>query len=180
MAQRRPRKSAREVEAREKVRARRAAHRQREQQLEDLATDYEVTVQEIRDVTEAAEERIAAYTARLRGEAETSKRELRERQAASIGRMLALDGARSVADRLGEPVETVRKAASSTAGATESGKPELGRATAQSAGRPSATAQPVTGPAPSGNMTTTASPGPGPAALLPSGQRAAVAGEGER
>ena len=45
MAQRRPRKSAREVEARERVRARRAEHWARERQLEDLATDYEVAAQ---------------------------------------------------------------------------------------------------------------------------------------
>ncbi|MGW4490478.1 hypothetical protein [Streptomyces sp. NPDC004376] len=47
MTQRSPRKSAREVDARERVRARRAAHWEREKRLEDLATDYELAAQEI-------------------------------------------------------------------------------------------------------------------------------------
>ncbi|MFK4184337.1 hypothetical protein ACI2L4_10005 [Streptomyces sparsogenes] len=109
MAQRKPRQSAREVAARERVRARRAGHWERERQLEDLATDYEVAAQEIEDVTTAAEEKIAAYVAKLRNDVEDVRRSLRARQAAGVGKMLELDGIRSVADRLGESVEVVRK-----------------------------------------------------------------------
>ncbi|MEW2401973.1 hypothetical protein [Streptomyces sp. NPDC046862] len=162
MAQRRPRKSAREVEARERVRARRAAHWERERQLEDLATDYEVAAQEIEDVATAAEEKIAAYAARLRGEAEATKRDLRVRQAESVGQMLKLDGVRSVADRLGEPLETVRKAATRPGRAQKAGTPDHGPAVVQSTGQESAASQPVTDPITPANVAATSSPGPVP------------------
>ncbi len=159
MAQRRPRKSAREVEARERVRARRAAHWERERQLEDLATDYEVAAQEMDDVTTAAEEKIAAYAARLRDEAETTKQDLRVRQAESVGQMLKLDGVRSVADRLGESVETVRKVAAARPDRErEAEKPDHGPAVAQSSGQETAPRQPVTHPTTPANAAATASP----------------------
>ncbi|CAM5702828.1 hypothetical protein SALBM311S_00607 [Streptomyces alboniger] len=145
MAQRRPRKSAREVDARERVRARRAAHWERERRLEDLATDYELAAQEIEDVTREAEEKIAAYAARLRGQAETAKEELRDRQAQSVGQMLRLDGVRSVADRLGESVETVRKVAAESA-STQDPAPDHRPAPATATARETPTGQPVTGP----------------------------------
>ena len=155
MAQRRPRKSAREVEARERVRARRAAHWERERQLEDLATDYEVAAQEMDDVTTAAEEKIAAYAARLRREAETTKQDLRVRQAESVGQMLKLDGVRSVADRIGESVETVRKVAAARPDRErEAEKPDH----AQSTGQETAPRQPVTHPTTPANAAATASP----------------------
>ncbi len=147
MAQRRPRKSAREVDARERVRARRAAHWERERRLEDLATDYELAAQEIEDVTTEAEEKIAAYAARLRGQAETAKEELRDRQAQSVGQMLQFDGVRSVADRLGESVETVRKLAAAESGSTqEDPAPDHRPAPATATARETPTGQPVTGP----------------------------------
>ncbi|MET7778060.1 hypothetical protein ABZU94_29020 [Streptomyces mirabilis] len=174
MAQRKPRKSAREVAARETVRARRAEHWERERQLEDLATDYEVAAQEIEDVTTAAEERIAAYANRIRSDAEIAKQGLRDQQAESVGQMLKLDGVRSVADRLDEPVETVRKVAAARPGsAQEAGTPDHGPAVAQSTGRQSATAQPVTDPTTLANVAATASSGPVPS--MPAEQRAASA-----
>ncbi|MGA5441907.1 hypothetical protein ACPCKW_20635 [Streptomyces griseoincarnatus] len=173
MAQRRPRKSAREVEARERVRARRAEHWERERQLEDLATDYEVAAQEIKDVTTEAEEKIAAYAARLRGEAETEKQKLRDRQAESVGQMLKLDGVRSVADRLGESVDTVRKVAARPDRAPEGGKPDHGLAAARSTGQEAAAGQPVTRPIPPANAAATAFPGPATAG--PAEQSAASA-----
>jgi hypothetical protein len=173
MAQRRPKRSAREVEARERVRARRAEHWERERQLEDLATDYEVAAQEIEDVTTAAEEKIAAYAARLRGEAETTKQELRDRQAESVGQMLKLDGVRSVADRLGESVDTVRKVAARPSRAQGSGKPDHGLAAARSTGQEMAVSGPVTRPIPPANAAATASPRP--AASGPTEQSAASA-----
>ena len=161
MAQRRQRKSAREVEARERVRARRAAHWERERRLEDLATDYEVAAQEIEDVTTTTEEKIAAYAARLRGAAEVTKRDLQGQQAQSVNQMLELDGVRSVADRLGESVETVRKVAAARSGRTqEAGKPDRGSATAESAAQGTAAGQPVTDPITPKNEAATSSPGP--------------------
>ncbi|HEY8983376.1 MAG TPA: hypothetical protein VIU15_27830 [Streptomyces sp.] len=131
MAQRRMRKSAREAEARERVRARRVRQMERERRLEDLATGYELAALEIRDVTEAAEARIAAYAARQRRDAETGIRVLRDRQSGYVREMLTLDGTRSVADRLGEIVETVRRAASAEpAGKTGEPAPEIRGATA--------------------------------------------------
>lgn len=144
MAQRSPRKSAREVDARERVRARRAAHWERERRLEDLATDYELAAQEIEDVTEAAEEKITAYAARLRGQARTAEEELRDRQARSVGQMLQLDGVRSVADRLGESVETVRKVAAESASTQEDPAPDQSSAPAATTARETPTGQPVT------------------------------------
>ncbi|MCT9075274.1 hypothetical protein [Streptomyces fulvoviolaceus] len=144
MAQRSPRKSAREVDARERVRARRAAHWERERRLEDLATDYELAAQEIEDVTEAAEEKIAAYAARLRGQARTAKAGLRDRQARSVGQMLQLDGVRSVADRLGESVETVRKVAAESASTQEDPAPDHSPAPPTATARETPTGQPVT------------------------------------
>lgn len=144
MAQRSPRKSAREVDARERVRARRAAHWERERRLEDLATDYELAAQEIEDVTEAAEEKIAAYAARLRGQAKTAEEELRDRQARSVGQMLQLDGVRSVADRLGESVETIRKVAAESTSTQEDPAPDQSSAPAATTARETPTGQPVT------------------------------------
>ncbi|MFE9882580.1 hypothetical protein [Streptomyces sp. NPDC005784] len=145
MAQRRPRKSAREVDARERVRARRAEHWERERRLEDLATDYELTAQEIEDVTTEAEEKIAAYAARLRGQARTAKEKLRDRQAQSVGQMLKLDGVRSVADRLGESVEAVRKLAAAESSSTqEDPAPGHRPAAATATAHETPTDQPVT------------------------------------
>ncbi|MFF3710282.1 hypothetical protein [Streptomyces phaeochromogenes] len=147
MAQRRLRKSAREVDARERVRARRAAHWQRERRLEDLATDYELAAQEIEGVTRESEEKIAAYATRLRGQAATAKEKLRDRQARSVGQMLQLDGVRSVADRLGESMETVRKVAAAEAASTQ-GDPALHHrpAAAKATTHETPTGQPVTAP----------------------------------
>ena len=117
MAQRTPRKSAREIEAREKVRARRASYWERERTLEDLATEYEVAADGIGDVTTETEAKIAAYSDRLRRDAEAAKQDLRAQQGESVGRMLELDGIRSVAERLGESVEVIRKLTSRPAGA---------------------------------------------------------------
>ncbi|WP_187825743.1 hypothetical protein [Streptomyces sp. TRM68367] len=129
------------------MRARRAAHWERERRLEDLATDYELAAQEIEDVTTEAEEKIAAYAARLRGQAETAKEELRDRQAQSAGQMLQIDGVRSVADRLGESVETVRKLAAAESDSTqEDPAPDHRPAPATTTARETPTGQPVTGP----------------------------------
>ncbi|MGW0572933.1 hypothetical protein [Streptomyces tauricus] len=125
------------------MRARRAAHWERERRLEDLATDYELAAQEIEDVTEAAEEKIAAYAARLRGQAKTAEEELRDRQARSVGQMLQLDGVRSVADRLGESVETVRKVAAESTSTQEDPAPNLSSAPAATTAREAPTGPPV-------------------------------------
>lgn len=147
MAQRRPRKSAREVDARERVRARRAGHWERERRLEDLATDYELTAQAIEDVTKGAEEKIAAYANRLRGQAETSKQELRDRQVQSVGQMLQLDSVvRSVAERLGESLETVRKVAAESASAPVDPAADHRPAAARATTHETPTGQPVTAP----------------------------------
>ncbi|MCA1217386.1 hypothetical protein [Streptomyces sp. 8L] len=145
MAQRSPRKSAREVDARERVRARRAAHWERERRLEDLATDYELAAQEIENVTAAADEKIAAYAARLHSQASAAKEELRGRQARSVDQMLQLDGIRSVGDRLGESVETVRKiAAVESARTGEASAPDHGSAPPPAGAYGTPTGQPVT------------------------------------
>ncbi|WP_405542737.1 hypothetical protein OG478_13650 [Streptomyces phaeochromogenes] len=147
MVQRKQRRSTREVEAREKVRARRADHWAREQQLEDLATAYEVAAQEIEDVTTTTEDKIAAYAVRLRREAEEAKRGLWGQQAESVSQMLELDGVRSVADRLGEPVEAVRKLAAARPSTTHRpGRPEHGRPGATSTSPETGAGQPVTDP----------------------------------
>ncbi|WP_051900500.1 hypothetical protein [Streptomyces aureus] len=125
------------------MRARRAAHWERERRLEDLATDYELAAQEIEDVTEAAEEKIAAYAARLRGQAKTAEEELRDRQARSVGQMLQLDGVRSVADRLGESVETIRKVAAESTSTQEDPAPDQSSAPAATTARETPTGQPV-------------------------------------
>ncbi|MEU6379599.1 hypothetical protein [Streptomyces sp. NPDC046909] len=147
MGQRKQRRSAREVEARERVRARRAGHWERERQLEDLATVYEVAAQEIEDVTTTTEEKIAAYTVRLRQEAEKAKQGLRGQQAESVGQMLELDGVRSVADRLGEAVDTVRKLAAAEPSRTHrTVGPEHGHEGATATYPKSEAGQPVTDP----------------------------------
>ncbi|MFF5304823.1 hypothetical protein ACFY5F_36245 [Streptomyces sp. NPDC013161] len=147
MGQRKQRRSAREVEARERVRARQAGHWERERQLEDLATDYEVAAQEIEDVTTTTEKRIAAYAVRLRQEAEKAEQGLRGQQAESVGQMLELDGIRSVADRLGEPVDTVRKLAAAGPGTTHgAGGTEHNREGATATSSKSGAGQPVTDP----------------------------------
>ncbi|MFJ8636968.1 hypothetical protein [Streptomyces sp. NPDC093568] len=109
-----------------------------------MATDYELAAQEIEDVTEAAEEKIAAYAARLRDQARTAKEELRARQARSLGQMLQLDGVRSVAERLGESVETVRKAAAESTSTQEDPAPDQSSAPAATTARETPTGQPVT------------------------------------
>jgi hypothetical protein len=147
MGQRKQRRSAREVEARERVRARRAGHWERERQLEDLATVYEVAAQEIEDIATTTEERIAEYTVRLRQEAEETKQQLRGQQAESVGQMLALDGVRSVADRLDESVDTVRKLAATGPGATRrAGGPEHAHEGATTTAPATGAVQPVTDP----------------------------------
>lgn len=148
MGQRKQRRSTREVEARERVRARRAGHWERERQLEDLATVYEVAAQEIEDVTTTTEEQIAAYALRLRKEAEETKQGLRGQQAQSVGQMLGLDGVRSVADRLGESVDTVRKLAAAGPGtAHRAGGPEHSNEGATATPPATGAGQPVTHPA---------------------------------
>ncbi|MFG2785733.1 hypothetical protein ACGFY7_48940 [Streptomyces prunicolor] len=174
MAQRRPRKSAREVDARERVRARRAGHWERERRLEDLATDYELTAQEIEDVTKDAEEKIAAYATRLRGQAETAKQELRDRQVQSVGQMLQLDSVvRSVAERLGESPETVRKVAAESASAPVDPAPDHGPAAAKATAPGTPTGQPVTAPVPHADTPQK------PVASGPAQERAASTGEGK-
>ncbi|MGA5124396.1 hypothetical protein ACPCAG_13955 [Streptomyces pseudogriseolus] len=133
------RRTTRQLKAREKARARTAERRQREQQLEDLATAWFEAEDEIADKESAAEEKIRKYTEKVRGEAEKETGKLREQMNDVVGKMLALTGVRSVAERLGVPEAVVREIKASLDGAASA---------PASAGSPSSPT-PVVAPSPS-------------------------------
>ncbi|MEU4260244.1 hypothetical protein AB0B42_29125 [Streptomyces fradiae] len=157
------RRTTRQLKAREKARARTAERRQREQQLEDLATAWFEAEDEIADKESAAEEKIRKYTEKVRGEAEKETGKLRERMNDVVGKMLALTGVRSVAERLGVPEAVVREIKASLDGAASA---------PASAGSPSSP-MPVVAPSPS-----VPSPSPVPAVetSAPSGESVAMPG----
>ncbi|CAL9556086.1 hypothetical protein [Streptomyces sp. enrichment culture] len=157
------RRTTRQLKAREKARARTAERRQREQQLEDLATAWFEAEDEIADKESAAEEKIRKYTEKVRGEAEKETGKLRERMNDVVGKMLALTGVRSVAERLGVPEAVVREIKASLDGAASA---------LASAGSPSSP-MPVVAPSPS-----VPSPSPVPAVetSAPSGESVAMPG----
>ncbi|MCP9946037.1 hypothetical protein LUX12_16485 [Streptomyces somaliensis] len=132
------RRTTRQLKAREKARARTAERRQREQQLEDLATAWFEAEDEIADKESAAEEKIRKYTEKVRGEVEKETGKLREQMNDVVGKMLVLAGVRSVAERLGVPEAVVREIKASLDGAASA---------PASAGSPSST--PVVAPSPS-------------------------------
>lgn len=103
------RRTTRQLKAREKARARTAERRQREQQLEDLATAWFEAEDEIANKESAAEEKIRKYTEKVRGEVEKETGKLREQMNDVVGKMLALTGVRSVAERLGVPEAAVTR-----------------------------------------------------------------------
>lgn len=133
------RRATRQLKAREKARARTAELRQREQQLEDLATTWFEAEDEIADKESAAEEKIRKYTEKVRGEVEKETGKLREQMGDVVGKMLALTGVRSVAERLGVAEAVVREIKASLDGAASA---------PADAGSPSATA-PAVPPSPS-------------------------------
>ncbi|MGP4109704.1 hypothetical protein ACTWP5_02150 [Streptomyces sp. 4N509B] len=128
------RRVSRLVEAREKARARTAERRRREQRLEDLATDWFQAEGEISEIEAAAERRIELYAAKVRGEAETSVRQLRGRMDDAVGEMLTLTGVRAVAELLGtqeSTVRAVRVAADAAANVAPSAAPDVGSSEAR-------------------------------------------------
>lgn len=157
------RRTTRQLKAREKARARTAERRQREQQLEDLATAWFEAEDEIADKESAAEEKIRKYTEKVRGGVEKETGKLRERMNDVVGKMLALTGVRSVAERLGVPEAVVREIKASLDGAASA---------PASAGSPSSP-MPVVAPSPS-----VPSPSPVPAVetSAPSGESVAMPG----
>jgi flagellar hook-associated protein FlgK len=132
------RRGSRAVAAREKARARTAATREREQRLEDLATEWFELDGQIGDLRDAAEARIEQYTARINGELVQQVGQLEQRSADAAVEMLELTNASDVADRLAIPLARVReiKAAREAGGArddavaasTAAGPSEEGRA----------------------------------------------------
>jgi hypothetical protein len=136
------RRAARQVRAREKARARTAERRQREQQLEDLATAWFEAEDEIADKESAAEEKIRKYTEKVRGEVQKETGKLREQMTDVVAKMLALTGVRSVAERLGIAEAVVREIKASLG--------DVASAPADS-GSPSPTA-PATAPSPSSSV----------------------------
>ncbi|MEV5338364.1 hypothetical protein AB0K93_07735 [Streptomyces sp. NPDC052676] len=133
------RRATRQLKAREKARARTAERRQREQQLEDLATAWFEAEDEIADKESAADEKIRKYTEKVRGEVEKETGKLREQMTDVVGKMLALTGVRSVAERLGVAEAVVREIKASLDGAAS---------TPSEPGSPSSTA-PSMAPSPS-------------------------------
>ncbi|MCM2388803.1 hypothetical protein [Streptomyces albipurpureus] len=115
------RRGARTVRAREKARALNAERRQREQQLEDLAVLWFETDEQIVDTSNAAQQKIDKYVARVRSEAEGETGRLRESMNGVVADMLKLAGVRSVAERLGISEAAVREAKVSLEGT--SGEP---------------------------------------------------------
>lgn len=109
MGERKPRTSAREIAAREAVRARRASVWERERKLEDLATDYVATGVEIKAINDQTEERIATYVERIRRDGDNRKASLQDRQASCVQEMLELEGIRTVAALIDEPQDVVKE-----------------------------------------------------------------------
>lgn len=101
------RRSAREIEARRRARERTAALREREQQLEDLATVYFLAGGEVHDVELRAETRLRESAERVELETRAAIEPLRARQAAAVRKMLALTRIGAVAERLGEPRDSI-------------------------------------------------------------------------
>ncbi|MGW6457484.1 hypothetical protein ACWF94_16460 [Streptomyces sp. NPDC055078] len=113
------RRGARTVRAREKARALTAERRQREHQLEDLATRWFETEEQIADISSAAQQKIDKYAARVRSEADRETGKLRESMTGIVADMLERAGVRSVAERLGIPEAVVREAKASLGPASE-------------------------------------------------------------
>jgi hypothetical protein len=157
------RRTTRQLKAREKARARTAERRQREQQLEDLATAWFEAEDEIADKDSAAEEKIRKYTEKVRGEVEKETGKLREQMNDVVGKMLALTGVRSVAERLGVPEAVVREIKATLDGAASA---------PASAGSPSSPS-PVVAPSP---LVPPPSPVPAVETSAPSGESVAMPG----
>ena len=149
------RRTTRQLKAREKARARTAERRQREQQLEDLATAWFEAEDEIADRKSAAEEKIRKYTEKVRGEVEKETGKLRDQMNDVVGKMLALTGVRSVAERLGVPEAVVREIKASL---------DCAASAPASAGSLSSPA-PVVAPSPSVPAVETSAPSDEPVAL---------------
>lgn len=101
------RRSAREIEARRKARERTAALRAQEQKLEDLATSYFLAGGEITDVEDRAATRLREYAEKVEAETKAATEPLRARQAAVVREMLDMARIGAVAERLGEPRDTI-------------------------------------------------------------------------
>ncbi|WP_420367102.1 hypothetical protein [Curtobacterium sp. L1-20] len=97
--------------ARERAAERAAEFRRRQEQLEELATEYFVAVDAVEGIEADAEERIAAIRAETEQKVEASRREA----AGIIGRMLDTKVSRDeVAERLGIPVREVKRPKATT------------------------------------------------------------------
>lgn len=117
------RRASRAVQAREKARALTAERRQREQKLEDLATDWFQAEDEIAEIEAAAQRKVDHYIAKVRGEAEREAGQLRDKMTEVVAEMLKHAGVRSVAERLGIPESTARAVKPSATVGTRSAAP---------------------------------------------------------
>jgi len=107
------RKSAKLTAARTLAREKSAQFREREDQLESLAVDYFTYVEQVNEITEAAEKEIL----RIRAQAERNTADRRASSAATIEKMLAAGASRSeVARRLGIATRDVKRAAPTSSG----------------------------------------------------------------
>jgi hypothetical protein len=92
--------------ARERAAERAAEFRRRQEQLEELATEYFVAVDAVEGIEADAEERIAAIRAETERKVEASRAEA----AAIVGKMLDTKVTRDeVAERLGIPTREVKR-----------------------------------------------------------------------
>ncbi|MEV1008351.1 hypothetical protein [Streptomyces sp. NPDC049881] len=108
------RRAPRAVQAREKARARTAERRAREQQLEDLATGWFAAEDEIAEIDSSTRQKVEAYAAKVRADAEKETGRLRNTMAGIVAQMLTLERVRSVAGRLGVPEAEVRTVKAAT------------------------------------------------------------------
>ncbi|MEO3753599.1 hypothetical protein [Streptomyces sp. B6B3] len=111
------RRASRAVQARERARAHTAELREREALLEDLATRWFEADAERVEVEAAAEKKIDAYAARVRGQTRRDTGRLGDEMSTIVREMLQLTGIRSVTERLGVVEAVVRDAKAEQAAA---------------------------------------------------------------
>lgn len=136
------RRSAREIEARRKARERTAEVRAREQKLEDLATSYFLASGEIADAEDRAETRLREYAEKVEEETKAATEPLRARQAAVVREMLVMARIGAVAERLGEPRDTIAQFRTAETPALREAPPAASEVTAARAPGPSRHEQP--------------------------------------
>ena len=110
-----PRKSAKQTDARRRAREKAAQFRELQDKLEQLATDYFVSVDSVEETNEETEREIA----KLRERAEQQTQKARDEADQVIVRMVAAGAsAAEVAERLGVTPREVKKATKGTSAPT--------------------------------------------------------------